>query len=495
MASVNSKILLRAGDLLIHQDDGSVSVRCADILIEGNVIAKIDSTIDPGDDTTVIECKGKLISPGFINTHHHVWQTQLKGRHGNHTLLEYLPPGNFIGCLYSVEDAFWGELSGAMEAIDAGTTTVVDHSSLNIGTEYPPTMIQALLTSGIRAVYCSSVPRKLQSRNPLQVVDDYDLSVFSSFQELVDGSPINDRIQLGFVVDNIYLPPATLQAIYSELRASNAKVITTHGVGGVSFNNPPSAAQMLHNAGVLGPDVLISHANFPKDGDASLLAESGAFISSTPNTELQMGIQPVALLPEFEAQSSLGVDCHSCGSGFMPYQMRLLLQHARASRSEQLAADGKWDRHVGPSVEQVFNLGTIGGARAIGMAGEVGQIKVGAKADLLVFGTTSPSMLAAAQENPLSAIVLHSSERDLEAVIVDGTIRKQSGALLPVSVEGAGSKKSPVGLEGKQIRWDDVVTAVLDSRRCIKERSDGIDWVKAEDNLMSVMHLNREALV
>ena len=47
-----------------------------------------------------------------------------------------MPSGNLIGALYSPDDAFWGELSGAMEAIDAGTTCVVDHSSLNIGPEY-----------------------------------------------------------------------------------------------------------------------------------------------------------------------------------------------------------------------------------------------------------------------------------------------------------------------------------------------------------------------
>lgn len=121
----------------MHEDDTTVVPRVSDLLIEGGKIAKVEDKIAiPTNDVNVINCEGKIISPGFISTHHHLWQTQLKGRYSDHTLLEYMASGNRTGTLYSLEDAFWGELSGAMEAIDAGTTTVVDHSSLNIGPEY-----------------------------------------------------------------------------------------------------------------------------------------------------------------------------------------------------------------------------------------------------------------------------------------------------------------------------------------------------------------------
>jgi cytosine/adenosine deaminase-related metal-dependent hydrolase len=66
---------------------------------------------------------------------------------------------------------------------------------------------------------------------------------------------------------------------------------------------------------------------------------------------------------------------------------------------------------MGPTVGQVFNLGATGpvtgGARASGMAGDVGQIKTGAKVDRAIFGMTSSPKLAAAQEDPAAAIVLH----------------------------------------------------------------------------------------
>lgn len=165
-----------------------------------------------------------------------------------------------------------------------------------------------------------------------------------------------------------------MKKLYSELRAAKAQVITSHAAAGLAFGNGPSVAQLLNNHGLLGPDVLLSHANFPKDGDAELITKNNVWISATPNTELQMGWPPLALRPEFEANSSLGVDCHTWGSSYMPSQMRLGLQYARTERQEELRKQGKWSRHVGPTAEQIFNVGTIGGARAFGMAGEVGQI-------------------------------------------------------------------------------------------------------------------------
>ncbi|PWY96068.1 amidohydrolase [Aspergillus sclerotioniger CBS 115572] len=484
---MNPGILLQGGTLLVHQDDNTVIPFRADILIHGNTIAQIEQNIHVDDNIRIINCSNKIISPGFISTHHHLWQTQLKGKHANQTLLEYLPSGNLIGALYTPADAFWGELSGAMEAIDAGTTCVVDHSSLNIGPEYPPTMIQALETSGLRAIYCQCVPRTITNDKDLMGTNDHTpTTALTTWKPLAKAVPFaNDRIQLGFAIDNLYLPTTQLQELYSSLRSMNAKIITSHGTGGISFGNAPSAIQLLHQSNLLGPDILISHANFPKPGDADLLATHGAFVSSTPNTELQMGYPPVAFMPEFEPHASLGVDCHSWGSGFMPYQMRMILQYARTVRSEGLAGEGKWSRHVSPSVEQVFNLGTVG------------RIRVGAKADLVIFDMTTPAMLVAAQEDPLAAVVLHSSERDVDTVIVDGVVRKEGGVLLPVGVAKAPGSNGGggVGMEGQELAWNDVVHEVLKSREAIRQKARGIDMKALEEGIIDAFHMDRESMI
>jgi cytosine/adenosine deaminase-related metal-dependent hydrolase len=90
---MSSSILLKNGTVLIHDDADHVKPTKADILIEGNKISKIEQHITAGSSVEVVDCTGKIISPGFVDTHHHVWQTQLKGRHADETLLDYIITG------------------------------------------------------------------------------------------------------------------------------------------------------------------------------------------------------------------------------------------------------------------------------------------------------------------------------------------------------------------------------------------------------------------
>lgn len=132
-------ILLKGGTLLLHDADDNVVPTRADLLIEGDRIARIGADIPAPASAAavkVVDCSSKIVSPGFVSTHAHLWQSQLKGRHPNHTLVEYMPSGCYVGTFYAPADLFWGQLAGAMESVDAGTTTVVDHSHLNLGPDY-----------------------------------------------------------------------------------------------------------------------------------------------------------------------------------------------------------------------------------------------------------------------------------------------------------------------------------------------------------------------
>ena len=91
-----SCILLRGGTLLVHDDNDRVVPTKADLLIEGAQITQLADHIDAPESAIVYDCRNKLISPGFISTHNHIWQTQLKGRHADQTLLEYLPCGDSV---------------------------------------------------------------------------------------------------------------------------------------------------------------------------------------------------------------------------------------------------------------------------------------------------------------------------------------------------------------------------------------------------------------
>lgn len=71
-----SSILLKNGTLLIHSDDGCVvNPTVSDLLIRGNLIERIAQNRSVEEDTVMIDCADKIISPGFIDTHRHMWHT------------------------------------------------------------------------------------------------------------------------------------------------------------------------------------------------------------------------------------------------------------------------------------------------------------------------------------------------------------------------------------------------------------------------------------
>ncbi|TVY44940.1 5'-deoxyadenosine deaminase, partial [Lachnellula occidentalis] len=431
-----ASILLQGGTVLTHDEHDHVHAAKADLLIEGNIIKKIESGISPSPGTQVVDCTDKIISPGFIDTHHHVWQTLLKGRHANHTLLEYFGPGNFAASVHSPTDVFWGELGGALECLDVGTTTVVDHASVNISAEHSKAAIAATVSSGIRSIfgYCPIAP--VENWKPFTLGQSLLAEwVMETLEELGSRSPFgNGRVQLGLAFDGTYLPKEVLVKLFSKAKAAGVKIITTHYVR-AAVPSQLKAIETLHSHGLLDSSILFSHGSNMDPDEAALLLKANSHVSVTPSTELQMSHgEPVAFQSKLGIQShcSLGIDCHSNNTASIPGEMRLLLQSARGIYNQPFLNQGKVPAKVFKTVEEAFNLGTINGARAIGMEGRIGSLAVGKLADIVVFDASSPSMVCGAQHDPVAAVVLHSSPGDIEMVVVDGVVRKQGRRLRAV---------------------------------------------------------------
>lgn len=215
--------------------------------------------------------------------------------------------------------------------------------------------------------------------------------------------------------------------------------------------------------------------------DTELIKQNGAHLSSTPSVELQMGMgTPACFDPERDVQSvsSLGIDCHNATLASIPAEMRSALQSSRGVYNEKFLRVGKKPAKVYKTVQEAYALGTIGGARAIGMETQIGSLAPGRLADIIVFDAMTPNMLCGAQHDPVTAIVMHSTPADIVMTLVDGIVRKREGRLEPVQIS-TNMQKS-----GRQVQsllhWPDVAQKVLETRKTLQAKIERIDLKAAK---------------
>jgi cytosine/adenosine deaminase-related metal-dependent hydrolase len=125
------------------------------------------------------------------------------------------------------------------------------------------------------------------------------------------------------------------------------------------------------------------------------------------------------------------------------------------------------------------------------MGDKVGSIAEGKQADLVVFSGTSPGMVAAAQHDPVAAVILHSHPGDVEYVVVDGVLRKRAGKLVNVDVE----KQSQEFVGRQKLAWEDVAKEVIARREVMQKKIEKLDMPAVSEALIDQWGLDRSKLV
>ncbi|KAF2638291.1 hypothetical protein P280DRAFT_500072 [Massarina eburnea CBS 473.64] len=413
MASRNS-ILLENGIALIHDSNSHVVPKPLDILIQYGKPSKLEKGI----------CTSNDVEP------------QLKGRHADELLMEYMVAG--LSLVQLAAHAIYGSrLAGMLEAIDAGNTTVVDHAHINVTAEHSKLGIGATASSGIRAAFCYAPINIVKGFNPFAFHENpLEYWIMQTFSDLADVSPVrNGRVSLGFAWDLWSLDPDIARSMFAKvtikLRWLDSRFIVSHG-GDIS-----------------------------KD-DKALLEESGVHVSAPQSTELQMSMgRPVC----FDA-SFTNTELHILGA-------RLGLQNAKNHFGQYTMKHGeilkKFPQSL--SVEAAFNLATIKGVGTAKMPNEIGRIAAGYKSDLAIFDALNPSMVGAAQHDPVAAIILHSNPADIETVIVNGILGKSEGKLVGISVDT--SAKEAVGRT--ELGWSEIAKEVVKSREAVQSETEKVE--------------------
>jgi cytosine/adenosine deaminase-related metal-dependent hydrolase len=236
-------------------------------------------------------------------------------------------------------------------------------------------------------------------------------------------------LDMGVALTELGLVPFDVTCAEVALARELDVMVTAH-TGSVTSDRRLPEVELLDAAGLLDQRQVHVHCNACTDRELDLLANAGASVSLTPETELQMGMG----FPIFQRAlarglaPSLGCDIVSNNRGDLFAQMRLGLQAERA-RANQGALDGlEMPEELTLGVRDVLRFATLGGAEALGMDSLVGSIEPGKAADVILLRTGGVHM--APLNDPVAAVVLHAGPADVDVVVLDGEVVKESGRLV-----------------------------------------------------------------
>lgn len=192
-ALVQSSSLLLSGGTIIAFDEANEAlsvIRNGSVLVIADKIIEVYDTAQPGslpNGTEVIDCTHKIISPGFIDTHRHGWQTALKTIASNTSLSEYFARySEYVAFShYTPEDVYIGQLAGLYEALNAGTTTILDHAHHTWSNDTAKAGLQASIDSGARVFWAYAFHNITNFTIPEQI---------ANYRDLLWSVPTNDTL-------------------------------------------------------------------------------------------------------------------------------------------------------------------------------------------------------------------------------------------------------------------------------------------------------------
>lgn len=404
-------------------------VRNCDVLIEDGRIVDVGPALR-SDGADIIEARDRLVLPGLINAHLHLWQTGLRGIAGNWISAEYhqVIHGN-IATRYTPEDSYLGTLVGALAQIDAGTTCVFDWCHNNVTPDHTDRSIDALLDSGIRSVFGHGTVKPPQSPGKPHFSD-----VPHPREEIVrlrDGRLGSDDALITLAMAILGPEYSTTDVMLQDFRLARefGLVSSSHDwnkAGRVSKEGFFPAAR----EGLLGPSHNVVHGNFLGDEEIRLIVNCGASVTVTPTVEMQTGHgDPLTgRVLALGANPSLGADTEIFVAGDMFHVMRFSLQAQRALDHRAYAARGEPLDRLTISPRQALEWATIEGARALMMEDRIGSLSPGKQADVILIRTDDVGL--APINDPVQSIVLYAGPANVDTVLIAGQAVKRHGRLV-----------------------------------------------------------------
>jgi 5-methylthioadenosine/S-adenosylhomocysteine deaminase len=430
MGQPGRRVLLRGGAVL-SMDPGVGNFAAGDVLLDGPKIAEVGAGLDAGD-AAVIDARGKIVMPGFVDTHHHQFETALRSSLAHAILVNDGRPENALNYYetmlmkfsqaYRPDDVHISELFGGIAQLDAGVTTVMDVSQIHHSPEHSDAAVQGLRDAGRRAVLGyfegwwegKKYPEDAHRIRAQHFASDDDLLTMVMGGEIyIDGH--EEAWRIGRELD---LP------------------IALHVVG--TFGMQPTF-DALGARGMFGPDNIFIHMTGMSDDGWRHAADAGAHVSLSVPIEMHMrhGTPPIQKALDHGMTVSLSSDVECTMSADFFTQMRSMVGLQRMFANEA-ALGGDADHPKLLQCVDAIRHATIEGARGLRLDHRTGSLTPGKEADVILLDAEAINV--APLNNVPGAVVTLMDRSNVDAVFVAGQPRKWRGKLLGQDIDNLRGK-------------------------------------------------------
>jgi 5-methylthioadenosine/S-adenosylhomocysteine deaminase len=382
----------------------------ADVLIVDDKIAAVGVNLPKPSGTSVIDGRGMIVMPGFVDTHDHLWQSLIRGCAADDDLNGWLSRCTFpLSTNISEADAYAAVRLSAAGLIDTGVTTVVDWSA-PFGTPFIRGNVRGLTDSKLRFAFAMFGSAS----------DGSDIVAIK--EEYIDPNPLATLQVATHPAPSFATHVAEATAIAKALGVKLHVHLLEH------FSNvPEDPLGVLRTAGAfdLGRDLHAAHFVHASDGNIATLARLGASVSHQPlsNMRLASGIIRYPDIQAARIRIGLGLDGGTNDTTDMFNNMRAAVGLQRAT---------SLDPSESPTVAEVLRAATLGGAEALDMESRIGSLTPGKQADVIVLEPRTLNF--APQMQRVNQIVFNGQPQNVAWVFVAGRVLKEKGKLKGVDV-------------------------------------------------------------
>jgi 5-methylthioadenosine/S-adenosylhomocysteine deaminase len=435
------RYVIRNGHVMTMEEKGGELAE-ADVAVEGKKIIAVGKNLRVGG-ASEIDARGKIVMPGFIDTHHHQFETALRSfladgllfndgaDHGKINYFVYIL-GTFAP-VYRPEDVYISELFGSLSQLDAGITTSFDISQIHYTKEHSEAAIKGSADSGRRIVFGFFEGANITLAAPL---DGWYPNGATELKKKYFSS--SDQLMTMFMGGEIYLQPQP--AVYEKSWALARQLgipIAAHIVGSFGMADEFKAIALGQRAVKFGSDCLFIHVTGMPDEAWDEMAAQGCGVSLAVPIEMNMrhGTPPILKTLEKKILPSLSVDVEVTLTADMFTQMRSTMALQRMFMNGRALGEpafaGLPNQELLTS-RDVLRFATIEGARDLKLDHKVGTLTAGKEADIIILDAEAINV------HPLNvvpgAVVSLMERSNVETVIVAGKIRKWKGKLLDVNL-------------------------------------------------------------